>query len=295
MGMQLLEVILSRRSIREMLIGGKPASYARPSICRAANLIALALLGLFLVSIVVSLTTVELDAEVPLTPTLEAIMGTALIACLLPAFFLARFSFGYIASVAFYGVITGFIWLSYYTFSEYDHATARWSAIGSLFAFSIPALFQTMAARRIIVMTPEAMDLLLKIALGAAVAVLGLSIPYGFAFVGIAEAERLRSSFSRPDLLNYVTNILIYAVLPFSFAFFAQRRCNLMAAASLLLICLFLSDLAAQDRPFRRRLAAFRIRYFSSVRSQASFGSLANHSTSIGPAALLCRSLGWWI
>ena len=236
---QIPEVILSRCSTREALIGGKTASYARPSLCRTANLISLALLGLFLVSIVVSLTTVELDAEVPLTPTLEAIVGTTLIACLLPTFLLARFSFGYIVSVAFYGLIAGFIWLSYFTFSEYDHAMARWSAIGSLFAFSIPALFQTMTARRTIVLTPEAMDLLLKIALGAAVAVLGLSIPYGFAFVGIPEAERLRSSFSRPDLLNYVTNILIYAVLPFSFAFFAQRRCNLMAAASLLLIFLF--------------------------------------------------------
>jgi hypothetical protein len=239
MGMQFLEAILSGRSIRETLIGAKTASHARPNLCRTANLVSVALLGLFLVSIVVSLTTVEIDAEVPLIPTLKAILGTTLIACLLSAFLLARFSFGYIVSVAFYGVITGFVWLSYFTFSQYDHATARWSAIGSLFAFSIPALFQTMPARRVVAMTPEAMDLLLKIALGAALAVLGLNIPYGFAFVGIAEAERLRAGFSRPDLLNYVTNILIYAVLPFSFAFFAQRRCNLMAAASLLLILLF--------------------------------------------------------
>ena len=239
MGMQFLEAILSRRSIRRTLSSEKTASHAHPSLFRTANLISLVLLGLFLVSIVLSLTTVEIDAEVPLAPTLEAILGTTLVACLLPAFLLARFSFGYIVSTAFYGLITGFIWLSYFTFSEYDHAAARWSAIGSLFAFSIPALFQTMAARRILVVTPEAMDLLLKIALGAAVGVLGLNIPYGFAFVGIQEAERLRGGLSRPDLLNYLTNILIYAVLPFSFAFFAQRRCKLMAAASLLLILLF--------------------------------------------------------
>jgi hypothetical protein len=212
---------------------------ARAGPCRTANLISLALLGLFLVLIVASLMTVELDAGVSLTPTFESTFGTALIACLLPAFLLARFSFGYIVSVAFYGMITGFLWLSYSTLSRYDHTAARWSAIGSLFAFSIPALFQVMPARRIIVLTPETMHLLLKIALGAAVIVLGLNIPYGAAFVGIHEAERLRSNFSRPDLLNYVTSILIYAVLPFSFAFFAQQKCNLMAAASLLLTLLF--------------------------------------------------------
>jgi hypothetical protein len=48
MGMQFLEAILSGRSIRETLIGAKTASHARPNLCRTANLVSVALLGLFL-------------------------------------------------------------------------------------------------------------------------------------------------------------------------------------------------------------------------------------------------------
>jgi hypothetical protein len=198
-----------------------------------------ALLAIYLVSIVASLTAVELVAGIPVALTAEAIFGTMLVAILLPIFLFARFSFGYLAGVLFYGMIAGFIWLSYFSPSRYDHAAARWSAIGSLLAFLIPVLFQTAPANRISVMTPRSMELLLKIGLGIAGLTLALNAGYGFAFVGIEQAQTLRSSFSRPILLNYFTNIEIYAVLPFAFAFFALRKQTMLAALALIIIVAF--------------------------------------------------------
>jgi hypothetical protein len=226
------------RVICDLVIGTNSVDLGS-SRCQPANLASQALLALYLVAIVASLTAVELAAGIPLNPTLAALLGTTLPACLLPIFFVARFSFGYLVSVSFYGMITGFVWLSYFSSSRYDHAVARWSAIASLLAFLIPALFQISPAKRSVVMTPEAMRLLLKLALCAAAVVLVLNVPYGFALVGIHEAERLRNALFRPTLLNYVTNIVINAVLPFAFAFFAQQGRKLLATASLLLIVSF--------------------------------------------------------
>ena len=46
-----------------------------------------------------------------------------------PLFLRARFSFGYLVGCSFYGMITGFIWVTYFSGLEYDHARARLSAI----------------------------------------------------------------------------------------------------------------------------------------------------------------------
>lgn len=83
------------------------------------------------------------------------------------------------------------------------------------------------------------MDACLKIGLGLGVLILLFNLRYGFAVVGVNEAGQLRSSFVRPTVLNYTTSNLIYTVLPFAFAFYAQRGSRLMAAVSLLLIPCF--------------------------------------------------------
>ncbi|MBR1034298.1 hypothetical protein ABIF65_009232 [Bradyrhizobium japonicum] len=185
------------------------------------------------------MTAVEVAAGVALSPRWTAALGTASLLLLLPLFFRANFSFGYPLSVAFLGTIGGFVWLSYFSSSRYDHAAARWSAIASLLAFLAPVLFQLRPAKRVFTVSTESMDACVRIFLVVAVVILFLNLGYGFAFVGIHEAAQLRGSFMRPMLLNYATSNIIYAVLPFAFAFYAQRGSKFMAMTSLLLIPCF--------------------------------------------------------
>jgi hypothetical protein len=197
------------------------------------------LLVFYLAMVVVSLTAVEAAAGVVLSATTTVVLGTASLLLLLPVFLLASFSFGYTLGVGFFGAIVGFVWLSYFSSAQFDHAAARWSVTASLLALLGPVLYLRRPARRMFTITPGNMDACLRIGLSLSVVILLLNLWYGFAVVGIGEAGQLRSSFVRPAVLNYATNNVIYTVLPFAFAFYAQRGSKFMAAASLLLIPCF--------------------------------------------------------
>jgi hypothetical protein len=205
----------------------------------SGDLAAPALLAAYLAMAVASLTAVELAAGVALSPSWAAVLGTAVSLCLLPLFAFANFSFGYSVGVAFFGMVAGFVWLSYFTSSRYDPAIARWSALASLLAFLVPILLQNRPAPRMFRIRTKTMDVYVKLLLVIAVLVLVLNYRHGFALVGLRAAEQLRGSIARPTLLNYATNNVIYAVLPFAFAFYAQRGSRLLAAVSLLLIPCF--------------------------------------------------------
>jgi peptidoglycan/LPS O-acetylase OafA/YrhL len=197
------------------------------------------LLAIFLAVNCISLATIEYRGGVAHRQVLNALAGTSLAAGFIPLFLLARFSFGYVVGVCFYGVIAGFVWISYFSELAYDHDLARLSAIASLLMFLLPLLFQTAPLRRTIALSPRAMHRFLILALGFAAAVLVWNGSYGFAFVGIREAEELRSTFPRPAILNYITGSLIGAVLPFAFAYFALQRRYYLAAASIVSIVVF--------------------------------------------------------
>lgn len=169
----------------------------------------------------------------------SAVGGMLLLAALAPLFALARFSFGYIVGVAFFGLIAGFIWLTYFVAPAYDDVRARWSAGASLLLFLLPMLFQTVRLPPAIVLSQKTMNRLLVLTLGLAVAVLAWNGFYGFAVVGIVEADQLRSTFERPAVLRYLTPALIGAVLPFAFAYFACQRRYVMAACPIVLIGCF--------------------------------------------------------
>ena len=83
------------------------------------------------------------------------------------------------------------------------------------------------------------MNRLVLLALGFALAVLAWNSYYGFALVGILEADQLRGTFERPAVLRYLTPALIGAALPFAFAYFACQRRYVVAALSVLLIVCF--------------------------------------------------------
>jgi len=205
----------------------------------STELAAQALLAFYLALVVASLTAVELAAGVALSPSWSAVLGTAISLCLLPLFAFTHFSFGYLVGVAFTGMVVGFVWLSYFTSARYDPAIVRWSVLASLLAFLVPILLQNWPAPRMVTIKTKTMDVIVRALLVIAALILVLNFRYGFALVGLRDAEQLRASLAQPTLLNYATNNVIYAVLPFAFAFYAQRGSRLLAAASLLLIPCF--------------------------------------------------------
>ncbi|MCA6111656.1 hypothetical protein [Bradyrhizobium cenepequi] len=205
----------------------------------SSELAAQVLLAFYLALVVASLTAVELAAGIALHPSWSAMLGTAVSLCLLPLFAFANFGFGYLVGVAFTGMVVGFVWLSYFTSSRYDPAIVRWSTLASLLAFLVPILVQNWRAPRMFRIKTKTMDICVKALLVVAVLLLLLNYRYGFALVGLQAAAQLRSGIAQPTFLSYTTNNVIYAVLPFAFAFYAQRGSRLLAAASLLLIPCF--------------------------------------------------------
>ncbi|HEY3656203.1 MAG TPA: hypothetical protein VGL34_14650 [Steroidobacteraceae bacterium] len=206
---------------------------------RRADLLFLLLLAFYLWATITSLNLVSASLGAQFGGVRTAIPGIISLACFLPVFTLADFSFGYIVGVVFYGTIAGFIWLSYFTEFEYDHDTARWSSVLALTTFLLCPLFQMWTVRRAFKISIETMDKALTGALVAAVMVLIADIQFGFTIVGMDEAQRLRASVQRPVFLNYVTNNFIHAVLPFAFAFFAQRGHWLKAGTCLIIVASF--------------------------------------------------------
>ena len=170
---------------------------------------------------------------------LNAIAATFLMVSFVPLFLWARFSFGYFVGFSFYGMITGFVWITYFSGLRYDYAQARWSAIASLLTFLLPVLFIAMPLKRRIALSPRTMNRLLVLMLGFSAVVLAWNSRYGVAFVGIREAEELRATFSRPATLNYITGFVIGALLPFAFAYFALQRRYYLASISIFLIVSF--------------------------------------------------------
>jgi hypothetical protein len=198
------------------------------------------LLGLFLLASCISVTMVMRISD-PASPLFlwGAVGGTSLLLVFITLFLAARFSFGYLAGISFYSMIIGFVWLSYFTLSDYDHVRARWSAAASLLMFMLPLMFQTSWLRRPLVLSLQTMDRLMIAGLAVALVVILWGASYGYALVGIDEADGLRSAFARPTILNYATGAITGGVLPFAFAYFAWRHRYVLAAASILLMLFF--------------------------------------------------------
>lgn len=197
------------------------------------------LLVTFLAINCLSFAAIDISVGAPRSNVLPAALTSCLAISFVPLFLIARFSFGFLLGVSFTGIIWGFVWITYSSKLNYDHSQARLSAIASLFLFLLPVLFQIAPLPRSFVLSYRSMDRMLTAILWLAAAVVIWGGYYGFAFVGINEAETLRGTLVRPSVLNYVIGSLIGAALPFTFAYFAlQRRYN-KAALSIMMIALF--------------------------------------------------------
>ncbi|QOZ25761.1 hypothetical protein [Bradyrhizobium sp. CCBAU 51753] len=169
--------------------------------------------------------------------TAQAVLGTAIMLAFIPAFVAGRFSFGYMVAFALLSAVFGFVWLSHFSAFDYPHAIARWAMIAALAAVIIPLLFQDIPIWR-----PELSEAVLRrivmLLLGMAFAVLIADLSYGASLGDPYGAAR--NIVTRPALLNYLTGIIIGAVLPYLFAHFATRRQSMAAVGVLLFaICFY--------------------------------------------------------
>ncbi|HEX7923485.1 MAG TPA: hypothetical protein VF583_21180 [Bradyrhizobium sp.] len=168
--------------------------------------------------------------------TAEAILGTAVMAVFIPAFVAGRFSFGYLVSFSLLSAVFGFVWLSFFSAFDYPHGIARWAMIAALTTAMIPLMFQNMPVWR-----PGLAETTIKryalLLLASSFAVLVADVSYGVNLGNPYGAAR--NAVARPVLLNYLTGIMIGAVLPYLFAHFASRRQWMQAACVLLLALCF--------------------------------------------------------
>lgn len=199
--------------------------------------VSLAALLVVLILVTLASLAAALHNTTPGNPAFwQAVPPSLVLLGFIPLFVRARFSFGYVAGIGFYSMMIGFFFFTYFTVNRYDVVLARWSALASLLLFLLPVLFQTRPLPRAFKLSRQAADRLVLGLLALAVAVLLISATYGFALVGIDQAEAMRTVYPRPTLVNYLIGPIVGAVLPFAFAYFAWHRRYGLAAAAILLL-----------------------------------------------------------
>ena len=171
-----------------------------------------------------------------LIPALLTVVPVVVVSLL---FVFSRFSFGYYIGFCFYTIILGYIWLSKFSLLDYDHSLGRLSALASLVALLLPALFVTSPVRQRIVLSERAFDLLLSLILVFAAAVITVGVLYNFRVVSLADIYKFRLTLELPRALSYAIGIASNALLPFAFAACYLRGDRWRAAAALVLLLLF--------------------------------------------------------
>lgn len=151
-------------------------------------------------------------------------------------FLFARFSFGFAAGFYFYTMILGFLWLSCFSDLDYDRLPARLSALVSIVAFLLPALFVTRPIRQVCALSTRAFDRTLIAILALAGATIAAGATYHFRVVPIEEIYEYRNKLEFPSILAYLFGIISTSLLPFAFAGFAARKAWWGACASLALL-----------------------------------------------------------
>jgi hypothetical protein len=171
---------------------------------------------------------------------LDAILGVTFVALLSAILFTkVEFSFGYFVGFYLYTAVVGFVWLSYFSAFPYDHAAARISAIASIVAFLVPAMWLKPVLKKRIALTPAMFDrtvMALLLLSGITLAIAGF---YDFKIVGVEDASNARATLVRPRALTYAIGIVTGAALPFVFSCYYFQRQWLLAGASLCLMMLF--------------------------------------------------------
>jgi hypothetical protein len=168
-----------------------------------------------------------------------AMLTVAPLVPVLLLFVFSRFSFGYVLGFGFFTIILGYLWLTQFSLLVYDHRLGAISAVTSLLAFLVPALFVTSPIRQRIVLSRAALEVTLTAILILSLAVVAASAAYNFRLVGLDSIYKFRATLEFPKPLAYAIGICSNALLPFAFACFFLRNDRWRAGAVLLLLLFF--------------------------------------------------------
>lgn len=167
------------------------------------------------------------------TNVLRAVLSVGIFSCCVPLLVYVRGIFSFSASFYLLSVTAGYIWLSYFTPLQYDHAAARLFATASWIAFAAPSLLINRTPPSRGALAPHHMHLLCSwiIIVSAGIAALGYSSD--FHIVGFAEGESLRGTLNFPTWMRYSMTISTGAALPFCYAWFVTQKRYVLASAAL--------------------------------------------------------------
>ena len=133
-------------------------------------------------------------------------------------FIFARFSFGYFVGFSLFTMVLGFIWLSTFSKFNYDHRLAALSAAASSGLFLLPALLINTSLKQRFVLSPRALEHLLKFILVLALATIAVASFYNFRLVSVRHIYDFRNNLSFPAPVRYLTGIVSTVLLPFACA-----------------------------------------------------------------------------
>jgi hypothetical protein len=154
-------------------------------------------------------------------------------------FVYARFSFGYFIGIYLYSTVLSYLWLNCFSDLDYDHRTAGIAAAISAVAFLLPALLISLPIRQTYVLSLRMLDLLVGLILLLGVVTIVVGAIYNFRIVGFEDIYLFRDKLEFPTIINYLSGMLIGALLPFAFAVSAMRRKYWMAGLVLVVLLLF--------------------------------------------------------
>ena len=168
-----------------------------------------------------------------------AIVTIAAFSILSYLFLKAPFSFGYFLGFYFYTMVLGYLWLNCFSRFEYNHWLSGGSAVLSIVAFLIPALFVTSPLQQRFTISEATFGRVLTLILILGVATIIISASYGFKMVSLQRMYDFRGKSNMPTVLIYWVGIISNALLPFVFACFAVRENYWRAGLTLVLLLLF--------------------------------------------------------
>ncbi len=154
-------------------------------------------------------------------------------------FVFARFSFGYFIGFGLFTMVLGFLWLNTFSKFDYDHRLAGFSAAASAALFLLPALSITAPVKQTFVLSPPAVELLLKCILLLALGTIVAASFYNFRLVSIGQIYNFRNDLYLPTPIRYLIGIVSTVLLPFACASYLALGRRWWAAVPLILLLLF--------------------------------------------------------
>ena len=199
------------------------------------------------------------------TTRLVAVLAFSTVSLL---FVFARFSFGYFIGFSLFTMVLGFIWLNSFSKFNYDHRLAGLSAAASAVLFLLPALLINAPVKQIFVLSPRALEYLLKFILVLALGTIIVASFYNFRLVSIRQIYDFRNELYFPAAIRYLTGIVSTVLLPFAFACYLALNRRWLAGLPLTPDAAVLSDHAEQICAFFVRLDPCRAGAFEDFRAQ---------------------------